>query len=80
MTSQVPAIPESWNTPATQSWFETGKDGLLAISNQGASNLAAVGFVCFLIGRFSGAGFLKKFSPHKVLGLWNGIVNVAACA
>jgi FHS family L-fucose permease-like MFS transporter len=37
--------------------------------------LASLGGVCFLIGRFSGAGILKKFSPHKVLGLY-GAMNV----
>ena len=42
---------------------------------KGASNLASLGFVCFLIGRFSGAGILKKFSAHKVLGLY-GVMNV----
>ena len=28
------------------------------------------GLICFLIGRFTGAGFLKKFSAHKILGLY----------
>ena len=32
-------------------------DGILCISDKGAANLASLGFVCFLIGRFSGAGF-----------------------
>jgi fucose permease len=53
-------------------------DGIHCISNNGASFLASLGFVCFLIGRFSGAGILKKFSAHKVLGLY-GVLNVAAC-
>lgn len=33
--------------------------------------------MCFLIGRFTGAGLLKKFSSHKVLGLY-GLLNVLA--
>ena len=37
-------------------WFETGHAGVLAISNKGASNLASLGLVCFLVGRFTGAG------------------------
>ena len=58
--------------------FETNKAGVLALSNKGASNLASLGFVCFLIGRFSGAGILRRFAAHKVLGLY-GLANVIAC-
>jgi FHS family L-fucose permease-like MFS transporter len=88
MTAEVPAIPSHWDAAMAnlsqhagflrdwlQGWFETNKDGVLAISNKGASNLASLGFVCFLIGRFSGAAILKKFSAHKVLGLY-GLMNV----
>jgi FHS family L-fucose permease-like MFS transporter len=88
MTAEVPPIPASWNAAMTtlsahggflrewlQGWFETGKSGVLGISDKGASNLAALGFVCFLAGRFSGAGLLRKFSAHKVLGLY-GLLNV----
>ncbi len=39
--------------------------------------MASLGFVCFLIGRFSGAGLLRKFSAHKVLGLY-AVMNVIA--
>jgi MFS transporter, FHS family, L-fucose permease len=53
-------------------------DGIHCISNNGASLLASFGFICFLIGRFSGAGLLKKFSAHKVLGLY-AAVNVVVC-
>ncbi len=88
MTSEIPAMPPSWQASLTglsgstgmihdwlQGWFEPARGGLLTLSNKGASNLASLGFVCFLIGRFSGAGILKKFSPHKVLGLY-GAMNV----
>lgn len=54
------------------------QDGLLAISDKGASFLASVGFFCFLVGRFTGAGLLRKFAAHKVLGLY-GLLNVVAC-
>jgi len=54
------------------------RDGILGLSDQGASNLASLGFICFLIGRFSGAGLLKKFAAHKILGLY-GLLNVIAC-
>jgi FHS family L-fucose permease-like MFS transporter len=78
MTSEVPALPASWTSGALKSWFETSKEGLLGLSDKGAANLASVGFFCFLIGRFTGAGLLKKFSAHKVLGLY-GVINVLAC-
>ena len=47
-------------------------------SDQGAANLASLGFVCFLVGRFTGAGLLRKFAAHKVLGLY-GVLNVLMC-
>jgi fucose permease len=53
-------------------------DAFLAISDSFASLLASLGFVCFLIGRFSGAGLLRKFAAHKVLGLY-GLLNVIVC-
>jgi FHS family L-fucose permease-like MFS transporter len=90
MTAEVPAIPSTWEAGMTkfagsagflrewlQGWFETTKDGVLAISDKGASNLASLGFVCFLIGRFTGAGLLRKYSAHKILGLY-GVMNVIA--
>jgi MFS transporter, FHS family, L-fucose permease len=91
MTSEVPAVPASWSAglnglvPGSgwlhkwlQDWFEVGKTGLFGLSNKGASNLASVGSICFLVGRFTGAGIVKKFPAHKVLGLY-GVANVVAC-
>ncbi|MBE3132255.1 MAG: sugar MFS transporter, partial [Acidobacteria bacterium] len=78
MTEEVPAIPASWQPDLLRQWFETDASGILRISDQGAANLASLGFVCFLIGRFTGAGLLKTFSAHKVLGLY-GVLNVVAC-
>jgi FHS family L-fucose permease-like MFS transporter len=78
MTAEVPAIPNSWGAGWMHEWFDMGKDGLLHISDKGASTLASVGFFCFLAGRFSGAGILKKFAAHKVLGLY-GLINVLVC-
>ncbi len=88
MTADVPAIPASWDRAMTNlaaqsgflhdwvlGWFETNKAGVLAISNKGASNLAALGFVFFLVGRFSGAVLLKKYSAHMILGLY-AVLNV----
>lgn len=53
-------------------------DSILGISDKASAILASLGFVCFLIGRFTGAGLLRKFSAHKILGLY-GIMNVIAC-
>uniref|UniRef100_Q029C3 Major facilitator superfamily MFS_1 n=1 Tax=Solibacter usitatus (strain Ellin6076) TaxID=234267 RepID=Q029C3_SOLUE len=90
MTSELPAIPKSWESGLAsfagssgmihnwlQGWFEVNKAGILTMSNKGASNLASLGSICFLIGRFSGAGILKKFSAHKVVGLY-ALMNVFA--
>ena len=78
MTSQVPAIPGKWGTGVAKKLFAVGPDGLLHISNQGASTLASVAFVCFLVGRITGSGILRTHSAHKVLGLY-GVLNVLAC-
>src|SRR4029453_3159856 len=76
MTSQVPPIPASWHTSEAQSgffggWFETHANGALGFSNKAASNLASLGFLCFLIGRFTGSAILKKFAAHTVLALYS---------
>ncbi|MCO5051904.1 MAG: MFS transporter [Verrucomicrobiae bacterium] len=56
----------------------TFHDGFLVITNQLAAQLVSFGFICFLIGRITGALLLKKFSAHKVVGLY-GALNVIAC-
>ncbi|HAK93989.1 MAG TPA: hypothetical protein DCM87_02995 [Planctomycetes bacterium] len=53
-------------------------DSILGISDRAASFLASFGFICFLIGRVTGAGLLRRFSAHKIVGLYAAI-NVAAC-
>jgi MFS transporter, FHS family, L-fucose permease len=79
MTSQVPPIPAGLASLVnTETWFERSDAGLLSLSDQGAANLASVGFICFLIGRFTGAGLLKKYSAHKILGLY-GFLNIVVC-
>lgn len=76
--TMVPHIPDGWGAGVLKSLFETGKDGMLHISDAGASTLASAAFGCFLLGRVSGAGLLARFSAHKVLGLY-GIMNVVIC-
>ena len=80
MTSQVPAVPASWQTDSGffAGWFETHKNGMLGFSDKAAANLASLGFLCFLIGRFTGTAILKKFAAHTLLGLY-GALNVALC-
>ena len=83
MTSQVPPIPDSWNAPTAGSgwlagWFEIHKNGVLGFTDKAAANLASLGFLCFLIGRFTGSAILKKFAAHSVLGLYSAI-SVVLC-
>ena len=88
MTAETPPIPPAIDAGVKSlganigflsnwfsGWFETGKSGLLALSNKGASNLVSFGAFCFLVGRFTGAGILKKYSAHKVLGIY-ALMNV----
>ncbi|HUB79877.1 MAG TPA: sugar MFS transporter [Bryobacteraceae bacterium] len=78
MTTEPPGMPASWaNAGWLHGWFDTGSNGLLSLSDKGASNLASVAFLFFVAGRFSGAGFLKRFSAHKMVGLY-GLINVIA--
>lgn len=90
LTSEIPPIPAVWNESLghiaakagilhdwLSGWFETTKNGTLGMSNKGASNLESVGFVCFLVGRFTGAGILRRYSAHKVLGTYAAL-NVIA--
>jgi MFS transporter, FHS family, L-fucose permease len=88
MTSQVPSIPASWDTATYHApgmihrwmtgWFETHANGVFGFSNKGAANLASLGFLCFLIGRFTGSAILKKFAAHTVLGLYSAL-SVLLC-
>ena len=78
MTTQVPPLPEAWTSGFLKSWFESDAAGSFHLSDKGAANLASLAFFCFLAGRFSGALILKRFSAHKVLGLY-GAINVIVC-
>ncbi len=87
MTSELPAIPRSWNASLTQAsqgagflqgWLsgwvhEAG--GVLRLSDKGAANLVSLGLICFLVGRFTGSGLLKRFSAHKLLAFY-AVMNV----
>jgi FHS family L-fucose permease-like MFS transporter len=88
MTAELPPIPASWEASLTKlaahsgflhdwltGWFEANKSGVLAVSNKGASNLQSLGLLLFLTGRFTGAGLLRKYSAHKILGIYS-LTNV----
>jgi len=70
MTSQIPAVPDSWKAGSFSAWFEVHKNGLMGLSDNGASKLASVGFLCFLAGRFIGASLMKKYPAHKILAIF----------
>jgi FHS family L-fucose permease-like MFS transporter len=78
MTSQAPPVPESVASGALAGWFERGPAGALRLTDSGAATLASLGFVCFLVGRFTGAAILRVFTAHRVLALY-GALNVLAC-
>ena len=58
-------------------WFEF-KDGVRRISDAGGSALQSLAFVCFLVGRVFGSWLLKKYSAHKVLGLF-AVLDILVC-
>lgn len=79
MVAEVPAVSRA----LVDSWFLQGgatlRDGVYYINEQGASRLLGVaGFGLFLVGRFTGAGIVRKVSAHRVLGAY-GVVNVLLC-
>jgi FHS family L-fucose permease-like MFS transporter len=78
MTAETPPVPASLaSIAAVKSWFEPAKSGAIALSNQGAANLASLAFCFFVAGRVSGSALVKRYSAHKVLGLY-GVLNVVA--
>jgi MFS transporter, FHS family, L-fucose permease len=72
-TTSCPQFMQGW----LGGWTET-VEGIRRISDKGAANLASLGFVCFLLGRFTGAGLMKKYSAAKLLGIY-ALLSIAAC-
>ena len=57
--------------PGTWTYF---KDGSYRVTEFGASQLLAyVGFVLFLLGRFTGSAILRRFPAHAVLGIFAAV-------
>ena len=54
------------------------QDGVVGVTNQFASTLASLGFICFLLGRVVGAAMLRRLSAHKTVGLY-ALLNTLAC-
>ncbi len=83
MTKETPPLPAILGSKDflygwVRNWFETSSAGILILSNKGAANLATLAFICFLIGRFTGAALLRRFSAHKMLGIY-AFANVIVC-
>jgi MFS transporter, FHS family, L-fucose permease len=88
MTSQTPEIPPRLDAAIQQSpgllknWMDSLTEirttGSVMFNNKGASNLVSVGLLLFLGGRFIGTALLKRFSAHRLLGLY-GAINALLC-
>jgi fucose permease len=50
-------------------------DSILGLSDKAASFLASFAFICFLLGRVTGAALLRRRSAHKTVGSY-AVVNV----
>ena len=51
---------------------------MIGITNKFASYLASFGFICFLLGRVSGAAMLRRVSAHRILGLY-AVLSAVLC-
>ena len=92
MTAETPPISPAWESTYKSfvshcpgflqgwlgGWIVANDAGVLAISDKGAANLASLGFVCFLLGRVTGAWLLKRQAAHRVLGLY-GLLCTLVC-
>lgn len=77
IVDDIPPISQA----IASSWLINGgvetRDGALYVNELGATKLLGyIGLVLFLLGRFTGAGILARFAPHRVLCLY-GCANIA---
>lgn len=77
MTSQLPAFDASWLEKSK--WFETHANGMVGLSDSGATKLVSWAMGLFLIGRFAGAMLLKRFAAPKVLAI-SAVLAAVCCA
>lgn len=78
MTSETPALSAEAASGWLSSLVHKTADGTYRITDGGGSTLASFAFICFLAGRFSGAGILKKFSASRVLSVY-ALANAVVC-
>lgn len=75
IVAEIPPV----GAEVASSWLLSGgtvlRDGAMFINEKGATVLLGyVGFVLFLLGRFSGSLILRKAEAHTVLGVY-GVIN-----
>ncbi|HLP15489.1 MAG TPA: MFS transporter [Bacteroidota bacterium] len=80
MIEEMPSLSQSM----AESWFFSGRtflrDGSIFVNEHGASFLlGTVGFPLFLLGRATGAAFMKTVPAHRLLGLY-ALINVILCS
>ncbi len=78
MTSQIPPFPVDWKSGWFDGWLDVHKNGIMGLSDKGASNLASLAFAFFLAGRVIGAGLLKKFPAHMVLAAFASLAALCS--
>ncbi|MES2997581.1 MAG: MFS transporter [Verrucomicrobiota bacterium] len=77
LTDQTPALGSSWLEGNLKDWVEN-REGVIHLSNYGATKLLTIGALCFLGGRIIGAFLLKKFPAHRVLAVF-GVLALLSC-
>ena len=92
LTAEAPPIPSTWQerlgdlaprlptwaTGLFSGWFEHTPNGTLSISDKLACCLSSFAFLCFLFGRFSGAGLLRRIPAHRMLAFY-AVANALLC-
>jgi FHS family L-fucose permease-like MFS transporter len=88
MTKETPAVSDSLRSSVNSmlQTFHLSKDDSTELDLQGirhftdafGSILASVGFVFFLVGRFTGAALLRRVRAHSLLGCY-ALINIVIC-
>jgi FHS family L-fucose permease-like MFS transporter len=92
LTAETPPIPvawrndldglvtklPTWSTGLFSGLFEKTSTDTLSISDKLASYLSSFAFVCFLVGRFTGAGLMRSIPAHRILSSY-AVMNVLLC-
>jgi FHS family L-fucose permease-like MFS transporter len=78
LVSETPPMSASLAGLLPHGWTYE-KAGLYYISDQTAGKFLSIGFVLFLLGRFTGSMALRSFSPNKTLAAY-GFINTILMA